>query len=169
MSEGKLLSRKEIAKRIAETERVTSQVNWKRNDCLPRAVAFTHGYPQDSHQLGLHARALVSQAMEASQIIAERNDEIAVIDKFVVNDREETKRKVVDNLGKSEKAWLMFGNEKDSHVLGVLKIDDDEYIVANLSAEEPYLITNTDQITDHLMEHTKYTELAAIIIGFHKK
>lgn len=169
MSEGKMLSRKEIAKRIAAVEKVASEVKWENNDCLPRAVAFTHGYPSDAHKLGLHARAFVYQAIEASQILADRNGEIAEVDKFVVDDREETKKKIDQNLGKSDKAWLAFGNEKDSHILGILKLDNNEFLVANLSSEDPYLTMNGDQIADRLMEYTKYTDLGACIIGFRNK
>ena len=169
MSEGKQISRKEIAKRIADVERVTSQIDWKNNDCLPRAVAFTHGILPDSHELGLHARAFVYQAIEASQTLADRNGEIAEVAKFVVDDREKTKKIIDKNLSKSDKAWLAFGDEKHSHVLGILKLDQDEYLVANLSSDDPYLTMNVDQITNHLTEYSKYTELGACIIGFRKK
>ena len=169
MSEGKLLSRREIAKRIAESEKITSQVNWKNNDCLPRAVAFTHGYPADSHNLGLYARATVQQAMDASQTIAERSGENVTITKFVVEDREETQRQISECLNGSDKTWLFFGNEDDSHAVGILKIDDDEFLVANLSQDKPYLITGSDKITDHLMEYKQYIDLAVIAIGFKRK
>jgi len=169
MSEGKLFSRREIAKRIAESEKITSQVNWKNNDCIPRAVAFTHGYPVDSHSLGLYARATVQQAMDASQTVAERSGENVTIIKFVVENKEETQKQISECLNGSDKSWLFFGNENNSHAVGILKIDDDEFLVANLSQEKPYLRTDSNGITDHLMEYKQYIDLAVIAIGFKKK
>lgn len=169
MSEVNEISRMQLAIRIAEREKVVSQVKWPHHDCLPTAVAFTHGLPDDYHSLGLHARALVSQAIEASSTIAERNGETTTQNKFVIDDREQTLEDVRSSIQTADKAWVMFGNSKDSHVLGVLKIGDDEYMVANVSTEQPYAKMTAGEITDHLMKYRKYTELGACIIAFKKK
>jgi len=109
MLEGRLLSKIEIVKRVAEAEKVVSQVRWEGNDCLPRAVALTHGYPTDFHSLGLYARATVQEAMDASKIVAERSGENVSIRKFIVKGRRKTQSRIGQLLNESDKAWLFFG------------------------------------------------------------
>ena len=169
MTEGGYISRLEIAQRIAEREKVVSQVKWTRNDCLPTAVAFTHGLPADYHKLGLYARAYVHQAIEASSVLSERNGENTILYKFEVKDRVQTLKRIDRKLDWSDKAWIIFGNENNSHVLGIIKLDEDEYMVANISLDNPYSKMTAGEIADHLMSYKKYSDLGVCIIGFKKK
>jgi len=167
--ETKKLSRLNIAKRVGEAEKVASQVNWKDNDCLPVAVAFTHGLQPDYHQLGLHARATVKEAMEASKTLAERNSETTNTDLFVVEDRKQTLKKLKKDLEHADRAWLAFGTDTDSHVLGILNLGDDEFAVNDMNDEKPYRRMTSGELADHLMEYKKYTELGVCVVGFKKK
>jgi hypothetical protein len=162
------LSKLSIAKRIAEREKVVSQINWSHNDCLPTAVAFTHGLPHDYHEIGLHARAFVHQAIDASYVLAERSNESVHVNKFVVNDRQQTLGQISNKLKQSDKAWIIFGNKEDSHVLGSLKLGDDEYIVVNLNSDRPYAKMTASEIADYLIDCKKYSDLGACVISFKK-
>jgi hypothetical protein len=171
MSEGKFLSKIELARRIAAVTQTESQIKYEDWDCVPKAVAFTHGYGINEYDLGLKPKALVSEVIRISETIAEKHGENTESRLFTLKQRTSIEEEIKDVLKESRAAWILYGNEKKSHILGLLKTDTDTFSVCNLgaTAKSPYMKLDIKGVAKYLKDQTIFGELGACIIGFRKK
>ncbi len=166
MSEGKFLSRKEKAKRIGSVSAFES--TFTPDSCVPHTVAFTHGYSSEEYSLGLTPKAFVADVDSASNIVAVKHSEILTKRSFDVVDPSSVLKEINPIISNSRATWLTYFKGRVGHMLGVLREDDDKYLIYDDNNNERYEQMNSIQLVERIaLEHTDKSR-KSYIFGFQK-
>jgi len=164
-----LLSKREFAKRVAAVEKVISERTGTNDNCVPIAVAYTHGYSDDEFKMGLVPKAMLDAVDVASKELASKHGEEVVDKIFKVESADQVKR-LIDELPKETRAaWFVYLGER-GHIFGALKTDGNKFVTYKATPENPGKdVLNSSELAEIMVNNHTETSLKARIFGFKKK
>lgn len=154
-----------FARHIAYSEKISSHITEK--GCVPITVAFTHGLDNKDYVSGIRQSLTVDGVKKAVILVENKHKEKATNDEFTLQEvGPQLGERISNTLANSEKAWIVYYDQTQGHMIGILSRSDGRYLVCDVDSNEKYSIKSLHEIEKHIESKHTSKENKIYVFGF---